>query len=460
MKGDRLQHTRANGGISVRNVRCAGALLILSVLAACGDGGGSTTPTPTPTPTPAPTPTPTPAPTPTPTPAPSANVTYLHTFGVSGADGFQPNGPPLQASDGNFYGTTRNGGINTCRPISPIPCGVIFKVMPSGQETVLYQFGSTANDGYSALSALIQGPDGALYGTTSNGGAFGGGGTVFRIALDGSYRILHSFGGAIGEGDTLSSALVLARDGNFYGVTSSGGANRCDPSREGGSCGTIFKLTPDGTLTTLQSFGGTPSAGVQPNGPLVQTLDGAFYGTTSLGGTYGRGTVFRLGVDGTLTTVYSFGATGSDPSSPQGSLVQGMDGALYGTTPSGGTGYGTAFRLDLAGRVTVLHSFGSGGQADGRGPSAFLSLGRDGALYGTSRNGGINGGGTVFRLSYTGSLTTLFSFGITQNQPHDPEMGVIEARDGSLYGTTFYNEGLGGIGARSGFGAFYKLTIQ
>lgn len=443
----------------MKNIRHLGAVVALSLLAACGgDGssgstGGSVGGTPTPSPTA--------TPTPTPTPTSSASITYLHIFGVSETDGFQPNGPPLQASDGNFYGTTRNGGANTCRPALPIPCGAIFRVTPSGEETVVYQFGTIPDDGYTALSALIQGPDGALYGTTSNGGAYGGGGTVFRLTLDGSYQVLHSFGGAPGEGDTLTSALVLGNDGDFYGVTSSGGVNHCvQIPRDGGNCGTIFKLTPAGVLTTLQSFSGDSSSGVQPNGPLLQASDGAFYGTTSLGGAYGQGTIFKLGTDGRLTTLYSFGATGSDPSSPQGSLVQGRDGALYGTTPSGGAGYGTVFKLDASGRVTVIHAFAKDGQTDGQGPSAFLTVGQDGDLYGTARNGGVNGGGTVFRLTYAGDFTTLFSFGPIQDEPHDPEMGLIEGRDGTLYGTTFYNEGVGGVGARPGFGAMYRLAIR
>ena len=326
---------------------------------------------------------------------------------------------------------------------------------------MVYQFGTAENDGYTALSALIEGPDGALYGTTANGGAYGSGGIIFRLTLDGSYRILHSFSGAAGEGDTFASALVLGADGNFYGVTSSGGANHCvQIPREGGNCGTIFKMTPAGVLTTLHSFGGSPAGGVQPNGPLVQASDGAFYGTTSMGGAYERGTIFKLGTDGRLTIIHSFGATSNDPSSPQGALIQGNDGALYGTTPSGGAGFGAVFRLDSAGRVTVLHAFGKDRRDDGQGPSAFLALGRDGNLYGTARNGGVNGGGTAFRLTSAGNFTTIFSFGTGQNQPHDPEMGLIEARDGALYGTTFYNEGLGGVGARFGLGAMYRLTIR
>ncbi len=435
------------------------AIAACAILSACGGGSSSNGGMPTPTPTV--TPTPVPTPTPTPTPTPIGAITYLHIFGVLETDGFQPNGPPILADDGNLYGTTRNGGSNKCRPVLPIPCGVVYRVTPTGVATVLYQFGSIADDGYSALSALIRGPDGALYGTASNGGTYGGGGTAFRIALDGDYRILHSFGGTAGEGNTLTSALVLGRDGNFYGVTASGGANHCPQiPQDGPNCGTIFRMTPAGAVTTLASFGGSAAAGVQANGPMVQGSDGTLYGTTTMGGAYERGTIFKLAPDGTLSTIHSFGATGSDASSPQGSLVQGSDGAFYGTTASGGSGNGTVFRLDSAGRVTVIHAFGRDGQTDGRGPAAFLAIASDGSLYGTTRNGGVNGGGTVFRVTYSGALTTLFSFGRDRLQPHDPEMGVAVGRDGNLYGTTFYNEGLGGVGARDGFGALYKLTIR
>jgi uncharacterized repeat protein (TIGR03803 family) len=433
------------------------SVALAAVLACAGCGGGDSS-QPVTTPAPVPTPTPTPAPTPTPTPTPSATATYLHIFAISETDGAQPNGPPLQASDGKFYGTTRNGGANKCRPVSEIPCGVIYRVNSAGDYELLHQFSASGAEGYTALSALIEGPNGALYGTTAGGGAYGGG-VVFQIGLDGAYRVLHSFGGTSDEGNTLTSALVLGKDENLYGVTSSGANNCVQIPKAGGNCGTIFRLTRDGAMKTLYSFGDTPNGGVQPNGPLVQAPDGTFYGTTSLGGLYDRGTIFKLGTDGRLTTIHSFGATGLDPSSPQGSLVFGTDGALYGTTPSGGAGNGTVYRLDAAERVTVVRAFGKDGVIDGQGPAAFLTVGRDGQLYGTTRNGGPNGGGTAFRLTYAGSLTTLFSFGTGQNQPHDPEMGLIQGKDGALYGTTFYNEGLGMISPRLGFGAFYKLEL-
>jgi uncharacterized repeat protein (TIGR03803 family) len=451
-------------GNTMKRSRWCSAVVSLGLLTGCGGGssGGGSVMSPTPSTTP------TPSPTPTPTPTPTASISFLHIFGVGETDGFQPNGPPLQASDGNFYGTTRNGGANTCRPVSPIPCGVIFRITPTGEESVLHTFGAAATDGYSSLSALIQGGDGALYGTTSNGGAYGGGGTVFRISLDGSsYRTIYSFSGANGEGDTLPGSLVFGKDGNLYGVTSSGGANHCTQiPRAGPNCGTVFKLTPSGTLTTLQSFGRTATDGVQPNGPLVQTSEGSFYGTTGLGGANDRGTIFRISPDGNMSIIYSFGGTTGGPSTPQGSLLVGADGALYGTTPSGGAGAcqygcGVVYRLDPAtAKLTIVYAFGRDGINDGRGPSAFLAVGRDGNLYGTTRSGGANGGGTAFRLTLGSTISTLFAFGPIQKQPYDPEMGLIEGQDGALYGMTFYNEGLGGVGNRPGFGAMYKLTIR
>ena len=244
----------------MRKIQLAMSGLVFS-LAGCGGGGGSgnsnpppvTLPTPSPTPVPTPTPTPTPNPTPTPS---QVTVTFPHIFGIDPLDGAQPNGPLLQASDGNFYGTTRGGG-NTCRRPNDIPCGVIFKMTPDGNETVFYSFGSSSTDGYTATAPLIQGQDGALYGMTTNGGDFDGG-TVFKITLSGAYTILHSFGSTSDDGVVPTGGLVQALDGDFYGTTVSGGSNQCvQIPQSGGNCGTIFKITPNGTKTNLYSFGTT-----------------------------------------------------------------------------------------------------------------------------------------------------------------------------------------------------------
>lgn len=398
-------------------------------------------------------------------------VTYLHTFqGNSPTDAGQPNGPLLQASDGNFYGTSRAGGPNVCRRPDNVPCGAIFRVTPAGVETVLYAFGASATDAYSPGAALIQGRDGALYGTTSSGGNFGAG-TIFRITMDGIYTILHSFGGSPSSGIVPVAALMQASDGNFYGTTASGGANHCNNiPQSGGNCGTVFRMTPAGVVTTLHSFGASATDGVEPLGSLVEGPDGNFYGTTIDGGanncasgTNNCGTVYRITPAGTVTVMHSFGSSSEDGIAPQGALILGTDGAFYGTTPSGGNGRcgfqygcGTVFRMTTSGATTTLHRFASANSLDGSGPSPFLTQGRDGNFYGTTRSGGANGGsnvGTAFRLTPAGIATVLHSFGPSNVNPSDPGAGMIQGRDGAFYGVTFYP------GSGNGSGTVFKLVV-
>lgn len=429
--------------------RAAVALGYIILLTGCGGGGGSagggtgTAPTPAPSPTP----------TPTPTPSPSATVSYIYTFGSKTADATQPNGPLIQAGDGNFYGTSRAGGVNLCRA-DRIPCGTIFRVTPSGNEAVLYSFGATSTDAYGPGAPLVQGRDGALYGTAASGGIYGAG-AVFRIALDGTYSVLHSFGATPTDGATPAAGLVQGTDGNFYGTTSSGGANHCNNiPQAGGNCGTIFKMTPLGETTILYSFGASSTDGVEPLGGLLQASDGNFYGTTIDGGnnncasgTNNCGTVFRVTPAGTVTILHSFGAGASDGLAPQGTLIQGADGALYGTTPSGGGGNcgfqygcGTVFRVTLSGTTSTLSTFAVSSTADGHGPSPFLIQGKDGNFYGTTRSGGsyqCTSCGTAFKLSPAGMRTILFSFGPVNENPSDPGAGLTEGLDGALYGVTF-----------------------
>jgi len=397
----------------------------------------------------------------------SATLTYLHAFGPP-PDASQPNGPLLLASDGNFYGTSRAGGANRCGDID-FPCGAVFKVTPDGKETVISSFGLSATDAYRPNAGLIQGKDGALYGTTSNGGTYGGG-TVFKVTLGGVRTILYSFGATLTDGVVPTAALIQADDDNFYGTTSSGGGNHCgNIPQAGGNCGTIFRVTPQGVETVMHSFGAFAGDGVEPLGALLQASDGNFYGTTIDGGagTCGVsvdipnscGTVFKMTPAGVVTIIHSFGAKG-DGIAPQGTLVQGADGALYGTTPSGGAvGYasGIVFRITLAGKETVFYSFGPA-LTDGDGPSPFLILASDGNFYGTTRSGGANqctSCGTVFRLTPAGAHTVLASFGPVNIAPNDPGAGVTEGPDGALYGVTFS----GPAGVSLG-GNVFKLVIR
>ena len=226
---------------------------------------------------------------------------------------------------------------------------------------------------------------------------------VFKITPSGTLTTLYSFCSQSGctDGSIPLAGLVQATDGDFYGTTD-GGAGTCPPP----GCGTVFKITPSGTLTTLHSFNGTD--GYAPDAGLVQATDGDFYGTTEYGGTNGEygGTVFKITPGGTLTTLYRFCsqthcADGGDPS---GGLVQAADGDLYGTTKySGGGGgnfRGTIFKMTPSGTLTTLYSFCSQTNcADGTAPQAGLVQDTNGDLYGTTSSGGENNDGTVFRLS-------------------------------------------------------------
>lgn len=199
--------------------------------------------------------------------------------------------------------------------------------------------------------SLVQGPDGNFYGTTNQAGAHNSG-TVFRMTPSGTVTVLYSFCGESNcpDGNQPDAGLALGSDGNFYGVTTAAGAN---------GDGTVFSITPSGTYTLLHTFAG--SDGAEPQGTLLLASDGNFYGTTTSQGGNRAGTVFRITPGGVLTTIYNFCSLGAchDGSAPFGGLVQGTDGLLYGTTTSGGTGflYGTVFRMSLSGGLTTLHSF-------------------------------------------------------------------------------------------------------
>lgn len=217
-------------------------------------------------------------------------LTTLYTF--SGNDGASPNSL-IQASDGNFYGTTVAGGL--------YGCGTIFKITPAGVFTTLYAFDSTT--GAQPAGALVQGTDGALYGATSAGGLDWG--TLFRIDLAGNFTTLYVFGTGSDDGGEPVGALITDNAGNLYGTTTA-------------PYGSVFKLTPAGVFTTMYTFSPAvdPSAGAGFATGLVAGFDGTFYGETTFGGANGFGTVFRITPDGTLTTLYALqnydglGATG------------------------------------------------------------------------------------------------------------------------------------------------------
>lgn len=321
-----------------------------------------------------------------------------------------------------------------------------------------------ANDGAVPSSPLVEAPDGYLYGTTAAGGRFNQG-TVYRIGFDGSESVLYSFVGGSDDGADPSGGLIVGSDGNLYGTTRSGGIRSCAQEPPGllssvNTCGTVFGLTLSGGEQVLYFFHGAADGGL-PVGPLLQTSNGDFYGTTLTGGTYLSGVLYQISALGQQSALYEFGSAGvTDALAPEAGLILGTDGALYGTTPLGGTmGKGTLFSATTAGAETVLASFAGG--VGGEAPTQSLMQASDGTLYGTSSGGGLSGAhcpsgcGTVFQVTLSGALTVLYQFGLDAGDGLLPSSALIQASDGNLYGTTR----AGGIGPCSGgCGTVFKVT--
>jgi uncharacterized repeat protein (TIGR03803 family) len=368
--------------------------------------------------------------------------TNLYSFGGL-PDGEQPRAGLFQGTNGNFYGTTYNGGTSNL--------GSVFRLTPGGSYTNLYSFGSQPFDGTHPSAGLIQGSDGYLYGGTVGGGT-NYSGTLFRISLSGSYSNLYSFLGPPNDGQSAAAGLTRGNDGNFYGVTQGGGTN---------GSGTVFRFTTNGTETMLYSFAGPTNDGFQPLAPLVLGTDGNFYGTTFFGGitnipsinfgnTLGLGTVFRISPGGSYQLLYLFGSTVPDGFAP-GQLVQANDGNFYGAAFDGGTftNHGAIFRITPGGSESLFYSFGS--QTNDASNPGSLMIGSDGNFYGTTTKGGTNDIGAVFRISPGGSETVLYSFGSQPNDGNEPLGGLVQANGGNLYGTTLN----GGAGTE---GMIFELT--
>ena len=322
--------------------------------------------------------------------------------------------------------------------------GMAARTYGQSSEQVLTSFQSYSVSGDTPKGPLIQGNDGALYGLTFYGGAsLGGDGTIFKVNCDGnSFTVLHTFH-FDQNGRNPHGGLVQATNGTLYGATYYGGSS-------GGMVGTLFKINPDGNgFSTLHNFGTNAADGTYPvSGVLVQGKDDALYGTTSHGGLNNQGIVFKMNLDGgNYTILHTFATNDGYGLSPDCGVIQASDGALYGTTPTAGTnGYGTVYKLNTDGNgYSVIHTFGASG--DGRAPYCALVQGADGALYGTTWGGGTHYQGTVFKLNLDGSgYSVLYSFNESGSDPHTPEAGLVQGSDGYLFGTG-YGGSANGIGA-------------
>ncbi len=313
--------------------------------------------------------------------------------------------------------------------------GTVFQLTPSGTETVLYSFSGT--DGENPRSALVMDSSGNLYGTCDHGGA-NNNGTVFKIVPpSGSaatmFTSLHDFTGTDGTDPT--TQLVIGSDSNFYGTAELGGAN---------NMGVVYEMTPSGTVTDIYSFMGTTDGNNPIGGLMLNSADGNIYGT-SLGGASNDGVIFEFTPNGatavTPTTLYSF--SGNDGKYPEAPLVAGNDGQLYGTTVRGGANtQGTVFKITTTGTLTTLYTFSADngtGNTDGARPYGTLLLAGNGTFYGTTRYGGASDGGTVFQMSAAGKLATLYQFTADNSGNTDganPFCELIKDSSGALYGTT------------------------
>lgn len=268
--------------------------------------------------------------------SPAGLITTLHTFDLN--DGFYPAATLVQGPGHKIWGTTSGGGNGSCL----LGCGTVFALTADGTFSSEQQFSMRRYGGYPE-SGLVLSSAGNLYGTTELGGEVNHScasscGTIFIISPANVLRTLFRFSGD--NGSKPIAALVQGSDGNLYGTTLYGGTGLSCVN----GCGTIFKITPAGALTTLHHFNQTD--GAYPTAPLIQGADGNFYGTTEQGGTSGFGTLFQIGGDGTFKSLYSFNM--SDGASPKGGLIQASDGNLYGVTDYGGSaGDGTLFSLTL-----------------------------------------------------------------------------------------------------------------
>jgi uncharacterized repeat protein (TIGR03803 family) len=380
--------------------------------------------------------------------ASSQTLTTLVNFNGTDGDWPTPGVPLVQATDGNLYGVTYYGGTPTsCRYSSGTDCGTFFKITPAGELTTLYSFCSQSNcaDGQDPVS-LLQAPNGNFYGVTFLGGANRGPegygfGTIFEMTPSGVLTTLYTFCSqtACSDGEE-PQALVVGVNGNLYGTTALGGAY---------NNGTVFEINAAGKLTTLYSFcakTGCPDGGFP--GALMQASDGNLYGSTQFGGAHNGGVIFEITPAGKFATLYSF------VHGLPNAMIEGGDGNLYGTTGAAGTAYhGTVFKLTLQGDLTVIHNFCEQGCATGDSPLAGLVQGSDGNFYGTTYEAGNTYyAGSVFGVAPTGAFATLYLFCSQTNcSDGDGAGALMQATNGTFYGTTV------GGGTGSG-GTVYSLS--
>jgi uncharacterized repeat protein (TIGR03803 family) len=389
-------------------------------------------------------------------PAWSQTYRVLYSF-TGGDDGASPQSSLIRDAEGNLYGTTYKGGA--------FHYGTVFRLDPTGKERNLHSFDGV--DGMWSSSSLLRDAAGTLYGTTQDGGTPEGGGcrhgcgTVFKVDTAGKETVLYAFTGKAG-GALPYAGVVRDGNGNLYGTTYWGGhMSACGDS----GCGTVFKLDTAGKETVLHAFTGGADGG-HPYGDLTLDVAGNLYGATELGGDlsgcqgFGCGTVFKVDTAGKETVLYQF-TGGADGGGPVG-VIRDAAGTLYGATMEGGTaGWGTVFKLDTSGKESVLYAFTD--EADGGMPSAGVVRDAEGNIYGTTAHGGDYSGscanygcGVVFKVDKRGREKALYAFTDVSAPALYFPAGVILDKAGNLYGTYPYGGTTRRCNSECGF--VFKIT--
>ena len=314
----------------------------------------------------------------------SGNETVLHSFG-HGHDGRTPYAGVVLDPAGRMFGTAYQGGLRNRQ--CDRGCGIVFEIELNGDEKILHGFTGGA-DGGLPIAGLIRDEVGNLYGTTEIGGALGVG-TIFKVDPSGTETVLYSFAGQP-DAQYPEAGLIRDEQGNFYGTTSAGGVY---------GLGTVFEFDASGHESVLHSFaGGFQGDGQGPDAALLRAPNGDLYGATFQGGE-GIGAVFKVDASGNETILHAFGSVQNDGAYPESPLVSDSRGNLYGTTIQGGTAGipgGIVFQISAQGEYSIVYDFG--GKSDGSAPAGPLLLGSDGNIFGTTSSGGTVGPGTVYEL--------------------------------------------------------------
>jgi uncharacterized repeat protein (TIGR03803 family) len=362
--------------------------------------------------------------------ADAQTFTTLANFNNSNGDGPEFAGL-VQATNGNYYGTTQYGGKNA-------DSGAVFQITPAGKLNDVYSFCSQANctDGARPFSTPVIASDGNFYGTTYLGGSSGSG-TVYKMTIGGKVTTLYSFCPKQPCADgQFPVGLVEASSGNFYGATYGG---------------TIFEITKAGGFRILYTFCSETNCadGFSPQSGLMQARNSNLYGTTMLGGSKGWGVIYEITPSGSYKVFYNFCSQSScaDGANPVATLIQDASGNLYGTTSTGGTyGYGTVFEITPANQFIVLHSFDN---ANGGTPAAPLIPANDGNLYGTTIYTTV-GGGSIFEITPSGVFTQVYVFCTDPGCGFHSQSGLLQGTNGTLYGATLW-------GGTFGYGTIFSL---